>query len=154
MPLESCIEVGILINTNLVEVWQALADPQKLDQWANGPEVELRWALHGSAGQHSDPAVTYPGNFSKVLRVDPLKRLEYSCWIGSGDESNPSRELSAVTVTVTSKGMGTYLHVKQVRQTEGRSLEIACGSWSSKLIALKKALEGRDERRGTGPSIN
>jgi uncharacterized protein YndB with AHSA1/START domain len=155
MPLDSCVEIGIMIDANVGEVWRALLDPEKLDQWVNGSELELNWSIDDPSIVNRCSVEKYTGDCVRILKLEPLKRLQYLCLSGFTGASNTYEDLSTVTVKLEYKRFGTYLHVKHVRQTEGTGLKTVKYRWSTMLIALKKLAEKSAElnRRVLEPSF-
>lgn len=141
MPLDARVEIGIMIEANVGEVWRALVAQEKLDLWMIGSELELNWTIDEPDlfGRHSIEKHTKDS--IRILKMEPLKRLDYICIDGFVVTADAFENLSAITIKLEFKRFGTYLHVVHLRQTTGGGLKMVQYRWSTMLIALKKLVE-------------
>lgn len=130
------VELSIEVNGPASEVWKALTDPKRMDEWISShAEAEIRPGGRYAFGW-KDPASGCPLGPQKILEVEPGKRLVHD-WMHS-------KEAGGKTIwEVADLGGGTSrVTVRQVT-CETPTLRTAyANGWAKFLLAIKMLIEG------------
>jgi uncharacterized protein YndB with AHSA1/START domain len=131
------IEKKVVINAPLAEVWKALTDPAKIEQWMMmpnnfKPEVNHEFNFHGEMNGNKIPFTC------KVLEIEKNKKLVYS-WSAPFFEGN-----TTVSIILNGNSNGTELVLihsgfaeNQKEVQENHSL-----GWDERFVAkLKEVVE-------------
>jgi uncharacterized protein YndB with AHSA1/START domain len=136
--------VSVRIDAPSASVWDALMDPEKIQQYMPVASVAASWRVGSPIVWTSEFQGKPFEVHGTVLRVEPQRVLEYSHSLPvfrSSDAARP-REGYRVTIELTDDGARTQVSVTEHGNTTERELAHSEGGWRLALGNMKALLEG------------
>jgi uncharacterized protein YndB with AHSA1/START domain len=132
---------SIRIRAPIATVWDALIDPQKIEQWLNGAHVQTTWKP-GSPIMFSGSleGMTYRDK-GVVLQFEPEAILQYSHWSKWSRIPDTPDNYSVVTLTVARSAADTLLAVRHENLATDEMYKHSKFHWEMTLPVLKQMLE-------------
>jgi uncharacterized protein YndB with AHSA1/START domain len=142
--LNARAKVGIDAAT--IEVWDALIDPDRVEQYMFGTRVATDWEVGGPITWSGEWQGNQYEDRGEILEFQPERRLVYTHYSPLSGESDRPENRHTVAIDLASNGMGTTVTLtqdnNQTEETRGHSE----ANWQSMLDSLKEHLEA-----GIGP---
>jgi uncharacterized protein YndB with AHSA1/START domain len=136
------VSESIRIRAPIAIVWDALIDPQKIEQWLNSTHVETTW-------KPGSP-ITFSGSLEGmtyrdkgiVLQFEPESILQYNHWSKWSRIPDTPDNYSVITLTVERSGADTLLAVRHENLATDEMYKHSKLHWQATLPLLKQLIEG------------
>src|SRR5262245_19213385 len=133
---------SIFINAPVSKVWEALTDPQLIQQYLFDTKVTTDWKV-GSP-------IIYRGMWEgkpfedkgKVLEIEPEKLLVSSFLSASSGLPDEPENYHTVRYELASEGSGTQLTITQDNNKSAEEANHSTENWNIVLEGMKKLLDG------------
>lgn len=132
----------ITIHAPTAKVWQALTEPEMIQQYLFGTQVTTDWQV-GSP-------ITYRGVWQgkayedkgKILEIEPEKLLVSTFWSALSGLADAPENYNTVRYEVEDAGGGTHLTITQDNNATAEDAAHSEQNWNMVLDGIKKLLEG------------
>jgi len=132
----------ITINSPASRVWDALTNPDLIQQYLFGTQVTTDWKM-GSP-------ITYTGTWEgkayedkgKVLQIEPGKLLVSTFWSSLSGLPDVPESYKTVRYELSPEGGGTRLTITQDNNAAPEEASHSEQNWTMVLDSMKKMLEG------------
>lgn len=132
---------SVTIQAVPAQVWEALTNPEMIQQYLFGTEVTTDWKV-GSP-------ITYKGTWQEtsyedkgvILEIEPEKRLVSTYWSSMGGKPDVPENYNTVTYELTPEEGGTRLTVTQDNIATEEAHDHSAKNWGIVLDGLKNLLE-------------
>ena len=130
------------IKAPVSKVWQALVNPEIIQQYLFNTEVISDWKV-GSP-------ITYKGEWEgkafedkgKILEIEPEKTLKSTHWSPLSGVPDSPENYHTVTYTLSKNGDGTEVTITQDNNASEEEKAHSEKNWQTVLEGMKKLLEG------------
>ena len=130
---------SVTIAAPAAEVWKALTDRDKIEQFM--------WGTHASSDWKAGSGITFEGVYQgkpykdkgTILEVEKGKRMKYT-FLSGGSEDKPEN-YSIITYDLSGKDGQTIISVTQEGAKDEKALEHSKQGWKSILQNLKEVVE-------------
>jgi len=132
----------ILIHAPRSRVWEALTDPELIQQYLFGTEVTTDWQVGSPIiykGMWEGKPFEDKGN---VLQIEPEKLLVSSFWSALSGLPDIPENYQTVRYELAAEGSATRVTVTQDNNNSREEADRAAGNWKMVLDGMKKLLEG------------
>jgi uncharacterized protein YndB with AHSA1/START domain len=135
----------ITIHAPAASVWDALTQPELIQQYLFGTQVTTDWQV-GSP-------IVYEGTWEgkayqdkgKVLQAEPGKLLVATFWSSLAGLPDVPENYQTVRYELSPEGSGTRLTIMQDNNATQEDANHSAQNWNMVLDEMKKLLEGRGE---------
>ena len=132
----------ITIDAPMADVWDALTNPDKVEQYMHGTKMSTDWR-EGSPiswkGEWKGKPYEDKGN---VLEVEPQRLLRYTHWSPMGGSEDKPENYHTVTYELAGKDGKTTLTLTQDNNaTQEEADKMAKDNWGPVLKGLKQTVE-------------
>lgn len=135
-------EASVTVDAARERVWDALVDPEDIEQYMFGTRVESDWE-EGSAiiwrGEWEGKRYEDRG---EILELEPRRRLRYTHYSPLYGEPDVPESYHTVTVELSEEGSGTLVLLTQDNNPTEEAREHSEKNWEMMLSGLKKHVEG------------
>lgn len=130
-----------IINAHREVVWNALVNPEAIERFMFGTQVESDW--------HEGHPITWRGEWNGqryedkgvIRKVKPLRRLEYTHFSQLSGKLDVPESYRHVIIELSDEGQRTQVTITQTRNESEEVRGHSERSWASTLAALKNLLE-------------
>jgi uncharacterized protein YndB with AHSA1/START domain len=134
-------KASILIHAPAARVWEALTQPELIQQYLFGTEVTTDWQV-GSP-------ITYRGTWEgksyedkgKILQAEPGKLLVSTFWSSLAGRPDLPENYNTIRYELDSEGDRTRLTITQDNNASQAEAEHSEQNWKTVLEGMKKMLE-------------
>jgi uncharacterized protein YndB with AHSA1/START domain len=135
-------KASIIISAPAAKVWQALTQPDLIQQYLFGTQVTTDWQV-GSP-------ITYRGVWQgkayedkgRVLQVEPQKLLVSTFWSALSGLADAPENYNTVSYELSGEGASTRLTITQDNNATPEDASHSEQNWNMVLQGIKKLLEG------------
>ena len=129
------------IAASAARVWDALVDPEAIEQYMFGTHVTSDWK--------KGRAITWKGEYQgksyedkgEILDVDPGRRLRYSHFSPLAGKPDKPENYHTVTIDLQDADRRTHVKLSQDNNADEKALEHSKKNWSMMLDGLKRFVE-------------
>lgn len=130
-----------IINAPREVVWNALVNPEAIERFMFGTQVESDW--------HEGHPITWRGEWNGkkyedkgvIQKVKPLRRLEYTHFSPLSGKLDVPESYHHVIIELADEGPRTQVTITQNRNESEEVRSHSEKNWASTLAALKSLLE-------------
>ncbi len=134
--------VSTLIRAPISRVWQALTDPDLIQQYLFGTRTNTDWQVgHPITWQGEWQGKTYEDK-GTVLQVVPERLIETTYWSSMAGLPDRPENYKKVTYELKPENDGTLLSLTQDNNTSIEDKTHSEQNWQMVLDGLKKLVEG------------
>jgi uncharacterized protein YndB with AHSA1/START domain len=141
MPKNLIARTSLSIAAPAARVWDALVNPQLIQQYMFGTTVVSDW-------QQGSP-ITWKGEWKgkpyedkgKILKVEPRRLLQYSHYSPLSGLPDTPENHHTVTIELSAEGAQTRVSLSQDNNPSEEAREQSEKNWKMMLEGLKKLLE-------------
>jgi uncharacterized protein YndB with AHSA1/START domain len=139
-------QTSITINAPVERVWEALVNPELVQQYLHGTTMQADWREGGTITWRGEWNSTPYEDKGVILRFEPLRVISTSHWSPlSGVEDTPEN-YHVVTYELTAHDNKTTLTLTQSNSpTQQDADSLIENGWKPVLQALKQLVEGPQE---------
>lgn len=124
------------------EVWEALIDPDRIEQYMFGARVETDWEVGSPIvwrGEWNEKSYEDTG---KILAFEPPRRLSYSHYSPLSGEPDLPENHHTVTIELTPSDDATSVTLTQDNNDTEQARDHSQENWERMLGGLKAHVEG------------
>ncbi len=133
---------SIDINAPISRVWDALVNPEIIQQYMFGTKVvsdrkegsPITWAGEWQGRSYEDRGI--------ILKLEPNRTLQYTHFSPLSGLPDEPGNYHTVTVELSSDGAQTHVALSQDKNESDEARAHAEQNWHAMLVALKELLEG------------
>jgi uncharacterized protein YndB with AHSA1/START domain len=134
-------EASVTIDAPPEKVWDAITDPDVIEQWFFGVKTESDW-VEGSGIVHRGEFQGRPyEDRGTILAIDPPRELTHTHWSSMSGQPDKPENYEVVTWTLKPRRGTTELTVTEVNLPSEQAKAASEEGWKSSLASLKKLLE-------------
>jgi uncharacterized protein YndB with AHSA1/START domain len=131
----------ITVDAPASKVWQALTDPDLIQQYLFGTRVTTDWQVGSPIiyrGQWQGKSYEDKG---KILQIEPGKLIVSTFWSSLSGLPDTPENYKTVRYELSTEGHGTRLTVTQDNNASPEEADHSGQNWNTVLAGLKKLLE-------------
>jgi uncharacterized protein YndB with AHSA1/START domain len=135
-------EARIEIDASPREVWGALTEPDRVEQYMFGTRVSTDWGVGSPiiwSGEWQGKSYQDKG---EILEFQPEARLSYSHYSPLNGASDVPENYHTVTIELTPHDKGTTVTLAQDNNGTEEARDHAQANWQTMLDGLKRHVEG------------
>ena len=141
MPKASVAKASVSIAAPAAKVWDALVNPQLIQQYMFGTTVVSSW-------QPGSP-ISWKGEFKgkryedkgTILKIEPRRLLQYSHYSALSGLPDTPESHHTVTIELSESGQQTRVSLAQDNNATEEARQHSEKNWKTMLDGLKKLLE-------------
>lgn len=131
------------INASPDDVWRALTDPDEIEQYMFGSQVESSWEEGGDIvwkGEYDGKQYEDKG---KIVEVDPPRRLTLTHFSPTSGKQDHPDNYHTLVYELEEAQDGTRIRLSQDNNASAEEAESSRANWERMLSGLKKVVEHR-----------
>ena len=132
--------ISVSINAPIAKVWDALINPEMIKKYMFGSEAISDWKEGSPIIWKGDWNGQSYQDHGVVLKIEPMKVLQYSHFGSVGKEVPESYPI--VTCTLSQDGEQVLLSLSQDNNPSEEVMEVSKKNWEMMMNVLKKEVEG------------
>ena len=145
---ETTAEVAVFIEESPGQVWDALTDPKKIEDYYLGASVETHWQVGSPitwSGEWKGKSFVDKG---EILAAEPEKRLSYSHWSPLAGTPDEPDSYHVIEIFLDPADGGTTVRLTQsnqngeVTESDRQARAEYENNWKTMLEGLKRVVEG------------
>jgi uncharacterized protein YndB with AHSA1/START domain len=132
----------ITIDAPKADVWDALTNPEKVEQYMHGTKMSTDWREGSPISWKGEWKGKPYEDKGKVLEVEPQRRIRYTHWSPMGGSEDKPENYHTVTYELAGDAGKTTLTLTQDNNpTQEEADKMAKDNWGPVLKGLKQTAE-------------
>jgi uncharacterized protein YndB with AHSA1/START domain len=141
MPTGFVAKASADIDASPQEVWDALIDPDRIEEYMFGTRVSTDWEVGSPIIWRGDWQGKQYEDKGEILEYQPQRRLSYSHYSPLSGEPDLPENYHTVTIDLAPYEKGTTVTLAQDNNATEEAREHSEANWQSMLDGLKEHLE-------------
>jgi uncharacterized protein YndB with AHSA1/START domain len=133
---------NVEIDSSPDEVWDALIDPNRVEQYMFGTRVSTDWEVGSPISWRGEWQGKQYEDKGKILDFEPERKLRYSHFSPLAGKPDLPENYHTVTIELTPTESGTTVDLAQDNNETEQARAHSEANWQSMLDSLKTHVEG------------
>ena len=134
-------EANVQIRSAPKEIWDALTDPERIETYTFGAQVETDWKVGRPITWRGEWKGKEYEDKGEILEFEPHRHLSYSHYSALSGEPDLPENYHTVSIGLTPVNGATQVTLTQDNNDNEEARDHSQKNWSSMLEALKEHVE-------------